>query len=281
MQNPTRALCATETTARDPFSQSSALSASGERRWLASASSLRSARCAHSRAALLWPRARASWANCCACRCLARLSSAERSGRMRFDAGKGSCRICRVSFASERAQCSKHKPANSCRYLRSDDLGMLVDGVNALTHAGRQDWMACQDVVERLTDLGFFLGRAWRAGDRMLRGGHVGNLTRESLKNRLKRVKKVAWRLRPACDLSKLVGARNAALRAQPQPQPRPASVFRRRNSTRLTMTVDTLSISSLRNSQTPLLRVHQAPRRLPQQQQQRPRGLRSLCGSL
>ena len=78
---------------------------------------------------------------------------------MRFDAGKGSCRICRVSFASKRAQCSRHKPANSCRYLRSDDLGMLVDGVNALTHSRGEAWVACQDVIECLADLAILLGR--------------------------------------------------------------------------------------------------------------------------
>ena len=126
-------LCATETTARDPNSQSSASSASGEPRRLASASSC-ARLAAHSRAALLWPRARASWANCC---CVPLPSSVELGRALRknalADAGKGSCRICRVSFASKRAQCSRHKPANSCRYLRSEDLGMFVDGVNALT----------------------------------------------------------------------------------------------------------------------------------------------------
>ena len=30
--------------------------------------------------------------------------------------------------------------------------------------------MACQDVIERLTDLAILLGRAWCAGDRLLRG---------------------------------------------------------------------------------------------------------------
>ena len=206
MQNPTRALCATETTARDPFSQSSALSASGERRWLASASSC-ARLAAHSRAALLWPPQELGQLLCVPLPSSVELGRALRKNAL-ADAGKGSCRICRVSFASKRAQCSRHKPANSCRYLRSDDLGMLVDGVNALTHAGRQDWMACQDVIERLTDLAILLGRARCAGDRLLRGGHVGNRTRELEGSPKKRV--ISWPVW-AKAIVVLRGVRNAA----------------------------------------------------------------------